>query len=850
MKKTIVVAMVFAAFMAGSGCIKDKEKDFAEDQVSFSANTGALETRTDYGEDGSVGGTSVTYVNWVAGDKIMILSSTGSSDIYTVSEDHDGSDSQGISKANVNPDGAGIVWGTGTQTFYGMYPANVTGSDLTSSAMTCVIPASWTPTDATISQLPYGYMFARLETARTTNVSLTFNSKFTAFTFTLKNPTASAVTLTSFTLSDANKDMCGTYTVNSATGAIGTLPTTGTDKTITVNFTSLTGGGLTVPSGSKDNPGTRTFTLVAVPDTFSDLTVSCTSSGGVSRTLPLKKNDEYLTFAALKKHNINITLPSFAAFEYTFSANNPTLTYNGTSSSDGSVTSYKSNDGGTTQTSVPWFVEGYYATEADAEAGTNKLASYSTSGLLSAAIANVTSPTSVTTSVPISYNPAVGKTLGDYIDDNIKNSTFGAKSSPSRYINLANAWNLVSDTESDAIIQSANCYIVNGPGYYRIPLIMGNGQYTSDFVNYKGTPISTDAYLKNQGGTPTKAKVIWEDVDGLINGASSGNDWEIPSAINGDWLCFYIDKDHIKQGNAVIAVYDNAEVVMWSYHIWVTDYVPSNYAASLGVSSGDISHTNSQSKTYTIPRYDLGMVINGNVARTDFYGGSVLYARLQQGTVSSPVGQYAVMRIHRPEHTGTITDLDRKYGHCTYYQWGRNDPLQGNYSTVGKNSGIKGGSSTTPNSVSNVLKYGINNPNSYNSYAGKYDLNTVWDLYYTPKTGTTSSSRVKDKSISKTIYDPSPVGYHVPPYAGLSGITVIDFGHRNSGSNTGMNTSSSYRWSSLRAYEEYAFSALETGNNSLIRTSGLPIRPVQDPTFDPTNDGTLSGSGLSINWQN
>lgn len=840
MKKTIVVAMVFAAFMAGSGCIKDKEKDFAEDQVSFSANTGALETRTDYGEDGSVGETSVTYVNWVAGDKIKILSSTGYSDTYTITDVHDGSDSDGISKANVNPDNDGIAWGSGTQTFYGkypaVYPAAADSTSLTSSTMTCYIPGTWTPSDETaLSQLPYGYMLAKETTSRTTSVSLTFNPKFTAFTFTLKNPTGTSVALSSLTLTSASKAMSGTYKVSCSDESVGTLPTysKGTTDHVRVAFPS----GFSVPAGTTANPGTKTFTLVAVPDSFSDLTVTCTNSGGSSRTLGLKKSGAYLTFAALKKHNISITLPSFAEFEYSISVTNPTdLTYNGTSSTNGAVTSYKSNDVGMTETAVPWYVEGYYATEADAEAGTNKLDSYSTSGLLSAAIANVTSPTSVTTSVPISYNRAVAKTLGDYIDDNIKNSTFGAKSSSSRYINLANAWNLVSDTESDAIIQSANCYIVNGPGYYRIPLIMGNGQYTSDFVNYKGNSISTDAYLKHQG-TPTKAKVIWEDVDGLINGASSDNDWEIPRAINGDWLRFYIDKNHIKQGNAVIAVYDNAETpaIMWSYHIWVTDYVPSNYAAVLGVSSGDISHTNSQSITYTIPRYDLGMVINGNVARTDFYVGSVLYARLQQGTVSSPVGQHAVMQIHRPEYIGTITDQDRKYGHCTYYQWGRNDPLQGNYTTVGKNSGIKG-ESATYDSDSDVIKYGINNPNSYNGNAGKYDLNTVWDLNYTPITGTTTNYRVKDKSISKTIYDPSPVGYHVPPYAGLSGITVINFGHRSGYTGTGMNTSSSPRWSSLRAWSEYAFSALETGNSSFFRSSGVPIRPVQDPTFDPTND--------------
>lgn len=311
MKKYLIFASAVAC-LAVSGCVKAK-KDFADDQVSFSASTGALETRTDYGLDWTVGGQPVTYVNWVAGDKIKILSSTGSSDTYTVSEDHDGSYQQGISKGNVTPDGSGIAWGTGQQTFYAMYPANVSGSSLTSSTMTCVIPATWTPANETeLGQLPYGYMFAKTTTSRTTSVSLTFNAKFTSFTFTLKNPTASAVTLSSLSLSSASKAMNGTYTVNTSNGSIGTLPTAGNNKSITVDFTSLTGGGLTVPAGTTANPGTKTFTLVAVPDSFDDLTVACTSSG-TTKTMKLKHNGQFYSFAAGKKHNIAIELPDFSS---------------------------------------------------------------------------------------------------------------------------------------------------------------------------------------------------------------------------------------------------------------------------------------------------------------------------------------------------------------------------------------------------------------------------------------------------------------------------------------------------------------------------------------------------------
>ncbi len=866
MKKTIVVAMVFAAFMAGSGCIKDKEKDFAEDQVSFSANTGALETRTDYGEDGSVGGTSVTYVNWVAGDKIRILSSTTSTDTYTVSEDHDGSDSQGISKANVNPDGAGITWGTGTQTFYGMYPANVTGSDLTSSAMTCVIPASWTPTDATISQLPYGYMFARLETARTTNVSLTFNSKFTAFTFTLKNPTASAVTLTSFTLSDANKDMCGTYTVNSATGTIGTLPTTGTNKTITVNFTSLTGGGLTIPAGTTANPGTRTFTIVAVPDSFSNLTLSCTSSG-TTKTMGLKKNGTYLTFAAGLKHNIAITLPDFTNFTYTLSVTSPTdLDYAAGTSSTGRITS-KRSDGA----AVSWSVENYYASAADAESKTHPLGSQSwvTSGLGTNMTGGENLALNIVHTAITPDETTISTDIASIINGEISGkSSVGTVSEP---INLANS----SGGTGTYITESANCYIVNGPGWYKIPLVMGNGvkgnrtnsqslsytgraysgtgkNYTQQFVDYKNQ-IVTSPYLQNSNsvsgkkpGTPSSASVVWQDVSGLVNSCSIMASTSTTSDNNTVfWLEFEVPSGTVQQGNAVIAVYDTdsesptVDQIMWSYHIWV-----SNHTSEMDISN-------------YMP-YLLGWkATGGSITKKSFK----VYARLEQ---VSPGTEHAILELECPEST---VQNHSTTGSALYYQWGRKDPL---HSTDTQKATTSAGFTTN-------YVYSFRYPTNFLRHGQTGHVKTFWvgssERYrnaYNLWNATNETTGI-GKTVVKTIYDPSPAGYTVPASNSLGtlDVGVVNASYRYMRSSTSTpydaiwQTDKILLWSAAPSADNHAHyyegTASSTGYSFSPGDSehychlgnALPVLPVVDTSYDPTDNGVLgSGTGPNINWQN
>ena len=89
-------------------------------------------------------------------------------------------------------------------------------------------------------------------------------------------------------------------------------------------------------------------------------------------------------------------------------------------------------------------------------------------------------------------------------------------------------------------------------------------------------------------GTPGWAKVLWEDVPGLILADENGY---LPALIQGTGssviggidpqnsystyqLVFQVPNTLSRlSGNAVIGVYDTQGVLMWSWHIWVTDYV-------------------------------------------------------------------------------------------------------------------------------------------------------------------------------------------------------------------------------------------------------------------------------------
>lgn len=69
----------------------------------------------------------------------------------------------------------------------------------------------------------------------------------------------------------------------------------------------------------------------------------------------------------------------------------------------------------------------------------------------------------------------------------------------------------------------------------------------------------------NTGCTPVIATLVWQDGQNLVTNVALSADKQ--------FLTFSIDRNTIRQGNAVVAVRDASNTVLWSWHIWVMDYV-------------------------------------------------------------------------------------------------------------------------------------------------------------------------------------------------------------------------------------------------------------------------------------
>ena len=97
-------------------------------------------------------------------------------------------------------------------------------------------------------------------------------------------------------------------------------------------------------------------------------------------------------------------------------------------------------------------------------------------------------------------------------------------------------------------MRTANCYIMNAPGTYRLPLVYGNAidkvkvpgtgnntsAYTSSapasynilstFINHRGVGITNPYIYNNANCTPAKCTLIWQDAQNLVTGVALSAD--------------------------------------------------------------------------------------------------------------------------------------------------------------------------------------------------------------------------------------------------------------------------------------------------------------------------------------
>ena len=335
-----------------------------------------------------------------------------------------------------------------------------------------------------------------------------------------------------------------------------------------------------------------------------------------------------------------------------------------------------------------------------------------------------------------------------------------------------------------ATMNTANCYVINAPGRYSLPLVYGNAvkngttnssAYTSTasgsnvlqtFVNHLDAPI-TDPYIYNNADcTPDNAVLLWQDEQNLVTDVALSSD--------GKSLTFEVGAATIKQGNALVAVRDASNRIMWSWHIWVTDFVPGlpptvtpRYEPS--ETQRDKVVTNLQGVKYTF----MGVNIGWCDAETTTYDARSVKVRFTQTTT----GVTQVITLTQASHTTS----DSGFGNQTYFQFGRKDPMlpgvtSASGSVVDKDCYSDSGYTFDKSGIIPVsIATSILNPHVF--YSNDIDnnpyydrdwcatlYNNLWDADYT---GTTEN----DNTVVKTIYDPSPSGYCLPAPNAFAGLT-------------------------------------------------------------------------------
>ena len=347
-----------------------------------------------------------------------------------------------------------------------------------------------------------------------------------------------------------------------------------------------------------------------------------------------------------------------------------------------------------------------------------------------------------------------GGTTGDKVSISIDSNSSTSSSlttNPSKGT-AQNPWNL-SNSQGEAVVENtANCYVVNSKGTYSIPLVYGcaikDGQpnaksYNSTtFVNHAGVHI-TKPEIYEMVTNIDGAKLIWQDVQNMVTVTGLSSDKHS--------LIFKIG-ENIAQGNAVVAATVGGTVV-WSWHIWVTNRDVS-VTAAVPTKAFDTNYT------YNFMPVPLG-----------WCEGTTSTVSPRNFTLSLTQGQSGKNLSASIAQAGS-TATSRNF---TYYQWGRKDPFVG--STGTKNScktwyDTDGASkSSLLNSTTRSKVYGIKNPGVFIYGSTQWDTGaTTYDDWNANLESTTApTSPFNYTEVVKTVYDPSPVGYKLPPTNAFTG---------------------------------------------------------------------------------
>ena len=344
----------------------------------------------------------------------------------------------------------------------------------------------------------------------------------------------------------------------------------------------------------------------------------------------------------------------------------------------------------------------------------------------------------------------------------------GPKGSSTHYYDLS-----MHDIKGNARAarSTANCYVISHPGFYKLPLVYGNaitngttntasytytgslsapniGYVLKNFKDHNGQNITDPWIEKTNGGANNGidgVQIVWEDEKDLVHFDAN------PIERNGNetYLKFEVKAADIKSGNAVVAV-KKGNTIVWSWHLW---FAPDYVLDPIPV----VNRTTPTAYTYNFSTENLGWKYTSWTGSTYQQPRSVK-VRVEQ--LSGPKKQAEFTITQNPGSTPN--------GSNTVYQFGRKDAFPGGLTGNTEPTLYPAGQLFKKNEGDNMsITNGIQHPGSFYIHGSSWSNNppagySYYNLWSANNTTTQGWDIGNDLPVIKTVYDPSPVGFHLP----------------------------------------------------------------------------------------
>lgn len=318
-------------------------------------------------------------------------------------------------------------------------------------------------------------------------------------------------------------------------------------------------------------------------------------------------------------------------------------------------------------------------------------------------------------------------------------------------------------TEDLSSAGTANCYLAKKVNtWYKFKAtVRGNGAATAALISPTGSALTANATI-----SPASAELVWE---------TNGHEQIIQGVILKDGYV-YFKTGPVAEGNAVVAVKDRSGNVLWSWHIWKTHF-------SLAEIPMQTYKTNPRIMNPSL--YYNGLV-SRNLIMMDRNVGAEAEILYNSDTEEKVLGLFYQFGRKDPFPSGK-----NKRGEISIYDKDGNhldEPALRRDNYIKKNSSIS-------TETANIIAYAIAHPltfilydmadinaeyiPSYNWIYGGFPPTTAWKAsnnLWGGDVNSTNSLVLDTKFTSKTIYDPCPLGWHMPPQDIWTNFTTTNTG--------------------------------------------------------------------------